>query len=161
MQLEAHSGAAAFIDLAEDWNRLIARSAHATPFQTLEFQSAWWAGLGEGELRVLALRAADRSLLGLASLYVDLAGVLRWVGGEEIADYLDVITTDIDAIQVRTAVLEWWGGPHAPAWRYAQLSNIPERSPTIAQCRSRAAAGSLGAAHGRQPRPPRILRARL
>ena len=31
----------------------------------------------------------------------------------------------------------------------------------IAQGRSRAAAGSLGAAHGRQPRPPRILRARL
>lgn len=139
MQLEVHSGAAAFIDLADDWNRLIARSVHATPFQTLEFQRAWWAGLGEGELRVLALRAADHSLLGLAALYVDLAGVLRWVGGEEIADYLDVVTTSSNATDLRAAVLEWWAGPQAPAWQYAQLSNIPEQSPTIAQWQQLAA----------------------
>ena len=139
MQLEVHSGAAAFIDLADDWHRLIARSAHATPFQTLEFQRAWWEGLGEGELRVLALRAADHSLHGLAALYVDLAGVLRWVGGEEIADYLDVITTKTNAPEVRAAVLDWWLGPHAPTWQYAQLSNIPEASQTIAQWQQQAA----------------------
>ena len=139
MQVEVHSGAAAFINLADDWNRLIARSAHATPFQTLEFQRAWWDGMGDGELRVLALRAADRSLLGLAALYVDLAGVLRWVGGEEIADYLDVITTKTNAPEVRAAVLDWWLGPHAPTWQYAQLSNIPEASPTIAEWQQQAA----------------------
>lgn len=126
MRLEVFTDDAAFDALESEWNPLVARSVMHTPFQLHEFQRAWWSHFGSGKLRVLAARGADGGLVGLASLFVDAQGVLRWVGGEEIADYLDVIAPAAHIREMRQATFGWLAGPAAPDWRRAQLSNIPE-----------------------------------
>ena len=127
MYVEAFCRAEAFDRLAHQWDGLLAHSAVATPFQRVEFQRAWWAHFGGGDLCLLTVRHAD-SLIGLACLYVDEDAVLRWVGGEDIADYLDVIARPADAPDVRRAVFDWLAGPDAPDWQCAELASVPEWS---------------------------------
>ena len=127
MHVEAFHTVEAFDRLAQPWGGLLAHSSIATPFQRVEFQRAWWTHFGRGELCLLVVRRAD-VLVGLVSLYVDEDAVLRWVGGDDIADYLDVVSRAADAPEVRRAVLDWLAGPDAPDWQRAQLANIPEWS---------------------------------
>ncbi len=127
MHVEAFHTVEAFDRLAQPWGGLLAHSSIATPFQRVEFQRAWWTHFGRGELCLLVVRRAD-VLVGLVSLYVDEDAVLRWVGGDDIADYLDVVSRAADAPEVRRAVLDWLAGADAPDWQRAQLANIPEWS---------------------------------
>ncbi len=127
MHIEAFRAAEAFDQLAQQWYELLGQSAVATPFQRVEFQRPWWAHFGIGELCLLAVRHDD-ALVGLASLYVDEEAVLRWVGGEDISDYLDVIARDVDIPVVRRVVFDWLAGEEAPDWKHARLANIPEWS---------------------------------
>ena len=127
MHIEVFRAAEAFDQLEQQWHELLVQSAVATPFQRMEFQRSWWAHFGIGELCLLAVRQ-DEVLVGLASLYVDDEAVLRWVGGDDISDYLDVIVRDADMLRVRRVVFDWLAGADAPDWNYAQLANIPEWS---------------------------------
>lgn len=136
IRVDVYSDASAFVALEEEWNALLERSETNTPFQRNEFQRVWWAHFGEGELRVLAARDEKGLLVGLATVYTDTDYVLRWLGGEEIADYLDVIADPQEIQAVRDAVFAWLAGPQAPAWKCAQLSNIPEWSGTPDHWRS-------------------------
>ncbi len=133
MEVKVFSTAEAFDSLAQQWTRLLGHSAVATPFQRVEFQRTWWAHFGNGELCLLAVRHADE-LVGLVSLYVDDDAVLRWVGGDNIADYLDVVARDDDMQEVRRAVFDWLAGADAPDWQRAQLANIPEWSESARHC---------------------------
>ncbi|MFQ5408466.1 MAG: GNAT family N-acetyltransferase, partial [Anaerolineales bacterium] len=146
MQIEAYNDADAFAERAAEWRALTARSLARTPFQTNEFQRVWWSHFGSGDLCLLAARADDGALVGLVNMFVDPDGVLRWVGGEEIADYLDVIAAPSELESVRMAVFEWLAGPHAPDWKRAQLSNIPEWTGTPEHWRALAAERGWAAA---------------
>lgn len=130
ISIDVYKDTSAFMVLEPEWNALVDRSETSTPFQRIEFQRVWWAHLGEGELRVLAARDEKSVLVGLASIYVSHDLVLRWVGGEEIADYLDVIASHQEMQAVREAVFRWIAGTDAPLWTQAQFSNIPEWSGT-------------------------------
>ena len=81
MQIEAYSDAAAFDDRKPEWNALVDRSQVRTPFQTNEFQHTWWTHFGTGDLCILLARSYSGELEGIASLFVDPEGVLRWGGG--------------------------------------------------------------------------------
>ena len=113
--------------IEEQWRGILLESAVSTPFQHIEFQRTWWQHFGQGELCLLAVHNND-VLVGLVSMYVDEDAVLRWVGGEDIADYLDVIASPAEASAVRRVVFEWLSGVDAPNWIRAHLANIPERS---------------------------------
>ena len=80
IQVQAFRSMDAFDQLVHPWSALLAHSVVATPFQTTEFQRAWWAHFGNGELCLLAVRR-DGELIGLVSMYVDEEAVLHWVGG--------------------------------------------------------------------------------
>ena len=127
MRVDAFRTAEAFDQLAQQWVELLEYSALATPFQRVEFQRTWWSHFGSGELCLLTVSNAD-ALVGLANLYVDKYAVLRWVGGEDIADYLDVVSRADDAPEVRRAVVDWLASADAPDWKRAHLTNIPESS---------------------------------
>lgn len=131
MHIERFSDASAFATLAAEWDDLLTRSQVNTPFQRRAFQRVWWQHFGSGELCILAVRGDDDRLAGIASLFVDAEGVLRWVGGEEIADYLDLIAAEADMPMVAETVFEWLAGPEAPTWQRAQLSNTPGWTDTI------------------------------
>ena len=130
MNIECHKDATVFEKLENEWNELLSRSLTNTPFQRAEFQCIWWKHLGRGELCLLTMRDENKKLIAIAPLFVDDGEILRWVGGEEIADYLDVIAP---ADQMDAAIRAMWGflkSAASPKWSQAILSNIPEWTPT-------------------------------
>ncbi len=130
MEIECYNDPAVFEKLESEWNKLLSRSLTNTPFQRAEFQRVWWKHLGHGELCVLTMRDESKKLIAIAPLFVDEGKVLRWVGGEEIADYLDVIAP---AEQMDAAIRAMWSflkSAASPQWSQAILSNIPEWTPT-------------------------------
>jgi CelD/BcsL family acetyltransferase involved in cellulose biosynthesis len=130
LNIECYKDAAVFEKLENEWNELLSRSLTNTPFQRAEFQRVWWKHLGHGELCLLTMRDENKKLIAVAPLFVDEEKILRWVGGEEIADYLDVIAP---ADQMDAAIRAMWGflkSAASPQWAQAILSNIPEWTPT-------------------------------
>ncbi len=142
MQIECHSDPSIFESLQSDWNALATRSLTNTPFQRAEFQAAWWKHFGQGDLAVLSFRDDNHQLQGLAPIYIDPAdgGTVRWVGGEEIADYLDIIAP-AELMESMTAGLwDWLTRPEAPRWKRLQFSNTPGWTQTLQHLQARAMA---------------------
>jgi CelD/BcsL family acetyltransferase involved in cellulose biosynthesis len=128
-----------FTALAAEWNRLVKRSRYNTIFLTHEWQTTWWRNLGEGDLWIVALRAADTNeLVGIASLYLlqhkggRHAGkrVVSLVGCIEVSDYLDLIIMRGWEEPVYQALLGWLCSADAPPWDVLDLCNLPEASLT-------------------------------
>ena len=119
-----------FIKLKRPWQGLLKQSVLSTPFQTIEFQKEWWTHFGSGELRLICVYDRD-DLVGLASMYINQKDVLQWVGGEDIADYHDVIVSEKNANVVRELVFDWLSGPQAEDWHSADLVNIPQWSRSV------------------------------
>jgi CelD/BcsL family acetyltransferase involved in cellulose biosynthesis len=144
MQLSCYSDPAIFESLTAEWNALAANSLTNTPFQRAEFQAAWWRHFGHGQLCLLAWREGD-TLAALAPVFVDPAegGTVRWVGGEEIADYLDVIAPAELMETVSHELWVWLNSPAAPPWKHIQLSNTPEWTPTLQHLKALSDAAGL------------------
>jgi len=130
MRIEVSRSPEDFIKLKRPWQNLLEKSVVSTPFQTIEFQQGWWAHFGVGELRLICVYD-ENDLVGIASMYVDPEDVLRWVGGEDIADYHDVIVSEKNASVVRKVVIDWLSGPQSEDWRSADLVNVPEWSGSV------------------------------
>lgn len=135
MQVTTYTTPQAFEELAGEWNALLAQSESNTLFLTHQWQRVWWANLGEGDLRVLALRD-EGALVGIAPLYFTTAeGVVsgQYVGCKEVSDYLDFIFLKGREQECAEAVMNWLAGDEAPAWRKLALCNTPEWSPNLAR----------------------------
>ncbi len=133
MQIDCYRDSSIFESLSAEWNSLLGSSLTNTPFQRAEFQSAWWRHFGHGALCVLAVRDDNGQLAAIASLFVDPAegGVVRWVGGEEIADYLDLLAPPKQMESAARAVWDWLNSAAAPPWQRIILSNTPHWTPTF------------------------------
>ncbi len=123
--------------LEPEWQALVKSSHQNTPFITYEFQRAWWQHLGGGEwqeaqLNILAGRAEDGSLLGLAplSLVRDKDGVstLQFIGSHEIADFLDFIARPEDLSDFLQAIFIYLGDLSAHDWQRLDLYNLVDSS---------------------------------
>ncbi len=131
------SSMSGFAALAAEWNELLARSRFDTFFLTLEWQSTWWDYLGEGELWIVAFRAAGK-LVGIAPLYRlqhadgEWAGLssLHLVGCIEVSDFLDLIIAKGWEARVYTALRAWLESDAAPQWDLVDFCNLPEESLT-------------------------------
>lgn len=147
MKIDCARDPAIFETLQQEWNELLTRCATNTPFQRAEFQRVWWKHLGRGDLCVLVMRHDDNTLAAIAPVFVDPegGGTVRWVGGEEIADYLDVIApTDIMA-QAARHLWTWLHSPEAPTWSQMILSNMPQWTNTAHELKSLAETAGHGA----------------
>ena len=69
------------------WRAVIARCPDPHPFQTLEWQRAWWETFGGGQLIVWPVVAADGAPGAVVALVSDAAGVVRIVGSGDLTDY--------------------------------------------------------------------------
>ena len=134
VNITTYTDASVFDALAGEWNALLSRSATRTLFLTLEWQRTWWSGLGEGDLRVLAMRDDAGALVGIAPLFFgaeNLAGSeVSLVGCREVSDYLDVIFDRAHEADCYRALVEALAGSGVPPWHEIGLCNIPETSPT-------------------------------
>lgn len=133
MRIDVFRDEKGFDVLREEWNPLLRRSETDAVFLTHEWQSVWWAHLGEGELLIIAVRDDAGDLLGIAPLFctTDQEGrrKVEFVGCKDVSDYLDVIASIGHAEQVCAAVLDVLGDGDL-AWDVLSLCNIPEASPT-------------------------------
>jgi CelD/BcsL family acetyltransferase involved in cellulose biosynthesis len=144
MNIECYRSADVFEMMSAEWNELVSRSLTNTPFQRAEFQQGWWKHFGSGGLCVLVFREGG-ALKGIAPMFVDKDGIGRWVGGEEIADYLDVIAPAEDMEAATQAMWRWLTSEAAPPWRRMILSNIPEWTQTPERLAALAIADGLKA----------------
>jgi len=139
VKTQVYTDAAGFAALREEWNPLLRNSASDTIFLTWEWQSTWWKHLGEGELYLLAMRADEGRLIGIAPLRLTTAenlasddglNDLSIVGCRDVSDYLDLIAARGQEERVYGALLDWLESDEAPTWDLADLCNIPAASPT-------------------------------
>ncbi|MCL4505223.1 MAG: GNAT family N-acetyltransferase [Chloroflexi bacterium] len=124
-----------FDALGGEWNHLLQRSATNTIFLTREWQKVWWNSLGDGELRVLAMRDDNGVLLGIAPLFFYASSPdpveVAFVGCREVSDYLDFIFAREHELACFQAVADYLAGTDCPPWDHVSLCNIPEPSPTL------------------------------
>ncbi len=138
------------------WNGLVARSRTSVPFLTWQFQTTWWRFWGSGDLHLLGLQDAAGDWVGALPLYT--AGtpeerVLRFVGGTDVADYLDVVA----AAGHEEAV--WKAGLQAlldTPWRALDLRPVPADASTVALMPALARAAGLECRIEREERCPVI-----
>lgn len=134
MQTQIYITPDAFEQLAGEWNALLRRSTSNTLFLTNEWQKTWWRELGDGELRVLAMREGDE-LVGIAPLFFEenqLGSVeVALVGCKEVSDYLDFIFAQGYEAACFQAVIDFLKSDDAPVWHTIGLCNIVETSPTL------------------------------
>ena len=135
MKTDIYTTPEVFDQLADDWNSLLQRSATNTLFLTREWQKVWWQGLGEGDLRVLAMRDDDGQLAGIAPLFFSDGSIsgaeVAFVGCREVSDYLDFIFGRGQEPACVQALVDYLTGDACPPWRHIGLCNIPETSPTL------------------------------
>jgi CelD/BcsL family acetyltransferase involved in cellulose biosynthesis len=117
---------------AEEWGRLASQISPATPFATWEWQSLWWGHFGQKE-EWSAFEVCDPQgkIIGIAPFYQDSkSGFLKFIGGEDLSDYLDILALQGRESQVWQRVLEYLeGSPQRP--RGLDLHCIPAHSPTL------------------------------
>ena len=138
-----------FNELALEWDTLLHDSHADTIFMSHMWQTTWWHHLGEGDLKILAVRDDQDVLVGLTSLFHvppvlsnaegpvlsneghEGRAMLRTVGCVDVSDYLDWIARRGQEELVFGALLEALGQMSADEWRTLALCNIPEDSPTL------------------------------
>jgi CelD/BcsL family acetyltransferase involved in cellulose biosynthesis len=139
LQTQVYPDSSAFDILAPEWNELLRDSAADTVFLTHQWQSTWWRHLGDGTPTLIAFRADDGRLVGLAPLYRSLTNEGEWelntVGCVDVSDYLDLIARRGYEGQVFGALLDLLveSDRDTLTWDVLRLCNIPERSPTLAR----------------------------
>jgi len=140
MQLDVLRTVSEIDVLSDEWNQLLEQSASHVPFLRHEYLLSWWKTLGggeweHGELCVLATRAHDGALTGIAPLFSttnrDGKSALMFLGSIEISDYLDVIAKPELLPSFVEAILEHLTGPEGGDWKVLDLYNFLEDSPTL------------------------------
>ena len=127
-----------FDALRAEWNGLVRRSPTDTVFLTWEWQSHWWEAYQPGELRIVAVRDADGSLIGIAPLFIDTTNpderVLRGVGCIDVTDYVDLIA---DADHWDTVMSAFAGAMVGMSSQYDRINlcNLRTDSPTLISLR--------------------------
>lgn len=132
MRVECQREDGVFDALAEPWRALHERSATATIFNSEVYARIWWQHFGTpGALQLWTVWDED-VLVGVAPLYetVDEQGapVLRFIGGVEVSDYLDVVTEPGREEEVLATLLAGWAD--APCSCPLDLHALPHASPS-------------------------------
>lgn len=132
-----------FEKLRSVWGKLIESEEHPTIFETFEWLNAWWHSFGrDHKLFILVIRSGG-SVVGIAplmlserSIFVRRGRMVRFIGTPE-ADYCDFIGRDKVLIVKRVInyLLE-----RREEWTAVDLSQIPERSKSVAALREYLAA---------------------
>lgn len=130
MKVDLLTDEKSFDDLKPDWADLLKRSLFNTVFLTPEWHESWWQAFRPGKLWILSCRDETGKLLGLAPWFIDDDGIVRFIGCEDVTDYLDVIV-DRDHTDDVFACLKLCLAENKDLFKAARLCNIPEGSPTL------------------------------
>jgi len=119
--------------LHDEWNTLLQNSHTNTVFGTWEWNSHWWQAYQPGDLWVITFRNNSDELIGIAPFFIDhddeKGRVVRFIGGEDVTDYQDVIVSCQDSDAVYSCLAHTLGERH-DAFDVIDICNIPQDSPT-------------------------------
>ncbi len=124
--LSAVSRSEGLASLQPEWNGLLHRSPVDTIFLTWEWQDLWWQVLGAAsgaEPHYLAFRDGGE-LIGLAPL-LGVGDSYHFAGGEEIADFLDLVALPGREAEVAAGVLDYLA---ERPWDLVDLRNLRQDS---------------------------------
>jgi CelD/BcsL family acetyltransferase involved in cellulose biosynthesis len=135
-RVQLHTGDEALDRLQPEWDRLLAASDADWFFPHSAWQRIWWRHFGgEHLLRLITVRDDSGHLLGIAPLMAARQEpcTLQFIGGTEVADYLDLIVDRQRSGELRTVLFEALRS-HLP-WDILDLHCLPSRSetPSIAE----------------------------
>ncbi|PKO01875.1 MAG: hypothetical protein CVU43_10550 [Chloroflexi bacterium HGW-Chloroflexi-5] len=130
------------LELKEEWNQLLAKSANDVPFLRFEYLSDWWQTRGggewpsEAELAILVAYEGSE-LVGIAPLFLtehEGRKKLMLLGCIEISDFLDLIVS-VDRSRVfLEALVNYISDQLMPQGiQSIDLYNLLEDSPTVQQ----------------------------
>ncbi|MBU0495016.1 MAG: GNAT family N-acetyltransferase [Chloroflexi bacterium] len=127
MNVKVHSSTNAFDQLKRPWNELLTSSATNTIFGTWQWQETWWRCFGEDRALRICVVSENKQPIGIVPL-VGLEGdgaarTLQFIGGADVADYLDIVAPPERVADVLTASLD------ALDWDVLDLHVIPKTSP--------------------------------
>lgn len=131
MKTDLITGVAAFAELAGEWDRVAGQGMTDTPFQSLDYQRAWWNHLrpADSELQTVTTRDEAGQLLGLGCFFTS-GDRLHFNGCIEETDYLDLIVPAEHVEVVWRATLECLATLDRSICQGLELCNIPAASPT-------------------------------
>lgn len=139
----------------DEWDALLREASSNVVFLTREWQETWWDNFRPEhccQLKIVSIRTDGGALVGIAPLFVErvplppvqayVRGVprpehgegeplrlVRFVGGVEVADYLDIIASKGKLREVWSALLDYLVQHHAD-WEVIDLHSLPEFSPS-------------------------------
>ena len=116
--------------LAPEWRALMEASNHAHPFYDPAWHHTWWKHLGSGEVHICTVGPETGPPIAIAPLTLREDGVMRFIGGEDLTDYLDILARDGAHAEAWRALLEYLNSPEAPPWKELILHGVPAGSPT-------------------------------
>jgi CelD/BcsL family acetyltransferase involved in cellulose biosynthesis len=131
-RIALHTSEEAFARLGPEWDRLVASSDMDHFFAQHAWQQVWWKHFGDDYMfRVLTVRDTTGRLAGVAPLMArraDRGMTIEFLGGSEVADYMDLIVDRDYAEEVRPALLAAVSA-HLE-WQTLDLHGLQEHSPT-------------------------------
>jgi CelD/BcsL family acetyltransferase involved in cellulose biosynthesis len=137
LKTEVYESSERVVALGAEWDALLSSFPHATVFSTLEWLLPWWRAFGrDSELRVIAFRNAQNSLVGIAPLSIISSRdfgpelpVVRLLGdGTHDSDNLDLPVQVGYEASVSQALLKWLEGA-AGRWSICEFRTLPAQSP--------------------------------
>lgn len=125
-----------FAALRAEWDALVPLAATPYPFQTAAWGEAWCDVLApDAEPLVLAVRDTAGTLIGVAPLAIvrtdDLGRAVRFLGGTDVTDYLDIVAQADDGPRVWSAVVQYLRDC-ADRWDTLDFHCLPDDSPSRA-----------------------------
>ncbi|MDY6853809.1 MAG: GNAT family N-acetyltransferase [Thermodesulfobacteriota bacterium] len=135
MRSELYTEGSTFKILGNDWNELIDETSSNEVFFNWQWHSTWWDHFGKNrKLRVLAVRKEDGVLSGLASCYIELSPdgkrAMKYIGGIDITDYLDIIVRPGIEDEVCKEIMDNWKSIEEE-WDFIDLHCLKETSITL------------------------------
>ena len=135
VKTELYTESSVFDILKEDWRELIDKSSANELFLTCQWQSTWWSHFGKDKaLRLVTFRQGKGDLLGLASFSVESSPdgrrVMRFLGGTDVADYLDIIAKSGYEEDICKNTVDFWKSTE-DEWDFIDLHCLKESSITL------------------------------
>ena len=131
LQVCVHTDPGDILRLAPEWRSLMEASSHAHPFYDPAWHATWWKHLGSGEVHLCTIGPEEGPPIAIAPLTLREDGVMRFIGGEDLTDYLDIVARDGAHGEAWRALLEYLESKEAPPWRELILHSVPAGSPTV------------------------------
>lgn len=135
LKTELYTESTAFIILKDLWKDLIGESSSNEVFLTSQWQGTWWRHFGKDKaLRLVAFSNGKEDLLGLASFSIESSPdgkrVIRFLGGTDVTDYLDVIAKYGYEEQICKSIVDFWKDTE-DEWDFIDLHCLKETSITL------------------------------